>query len=80
MTTYPSYNGQSPLARILADWKIEAPVVDVAMEALVSPHFERLLFPRDGHLNESGQAYVAQAALPPLRATLAAPAVTASRR
>jgi len=80
VTTYPSYHGQSPLARILADWKIEAPVVDVAMEALVSPHFERLLFPRDGHLNESGHAYVAQAALPPLRAALAAPAVTASRR
>jgi hypothetical protein len=80
VATYPSYHGQSPLARILADWKIEAPVIDVAIEALASPHFESLLFPRDGHLNESGHAFVARAALPPLRATLAAPAVTAARR
>jgi hypothetical protein len=80
VTTYPSYHGESPLARILADWKIEAPVIDVAIDALVSPHFESLLFPRDGHLNESGHAFVAKAALPSLRATLAATAVTASRR
>ena len=80
VTTYPSYHGESPLARILADWKIEAPVIDVAIDALSSPHFEGLLFPRDGHLNESGHAFVARSALPPLRAALAATAVTASRR
>jgi hypothetical protein len=80
VTTYPSYHGESPLTRILADWKIEAPVIDVAMNALSSPHFESLLFPRDGHLNELGHAFAAKAALPSLRATLAATAVTASRR
>jgi hypothetical protein len=80
VTTYPPYHGQSPLARILADWQIEAPVIDVAKDALGLPHFESLLFPRDGHLNESGHAYVAKAALPPLRAALTAPAITASTR
>jgi hypothetical protein len=80
VTTYPSYRGQSPLARILADWKIQAPVIDVAVEALASPHFESLLFPRDGHLTQSGHSYIAKAALPRLRATLADSAITASMR
>jgi hypothetical protein len=80
VTTYPSYRGQSPLARILADWKIEAQVIDVAVEALASPRFESFLFPRDGHLTESGHEYVANAALPRLRAALEVPALTASKR
>jgi hypothetical protein len=79
VTTYPSYHGQSPLGLILADWKIDAPVIDVAKDALSMPHFDRLLFPRDGHLNEQGHAYVAEAALAPLRAALASPTVTARR-
>jgi hypothetical protein len=78
--TYPSYQGESPLARILADWKIKAPVIDVAIDALASPHSESLLFPRDGHLNESGHAYIARAASPPLRAALADPALSSSIR
>jgi hypothetical protein len=80
VTTYPAYHGESPIARILAEWKIEAPVIDVAIEALAAPHFASLLFPRDGHLNESGHAYMAKAALPRLRAALAGPAVSASMR
>jgi hypothetical protein len=80
VTTYPPYHGQSPLARIFADWKIDAPVIDVATLALASPRFERLLFPRDGHLNEEGHAFLAKAALPPLRDALAASAVSVSRR
>jgi hypothetical protein len=80
VSTYPSFHGQSPLGRILADWKIDAQVIDVAKDALSLPHFDRLLFPRDGHLNEQGHAYVAEAALPLLRAALASPAVTTSRR
>jgi hypothetical protein len=79
VTTYPSYRGQSPLALILAGWKIEAPVIDVAVEALASPRFESFLFPRDGHLTESGHAYVAKTSLPRLRAALDGPALTASR-
>jgi hypothetical protein len=70
---------QSPLAQILAKWKVEALVIGVAFTALASPYFESLLFPRDGHLNESGHAYVSMAALPRLRATLAAPGVARSR-
>jgi hypothetical protein len=73
VTTYPSYRGDSPLALILADWKIEAPVIDVAAEALALPRFGNFLFPRDGHLNELGHAYVANAALPRLRAALEGP-------
>jgi hypothetical protein len=77
VTTYPPYHGQSPLRAILANWKIEAPVVDVAVQALQLPHFENLLFPRDGHLNDLGHAYVAQAALTPLQAALFPPAISA---
>jgi hypothetical protein len=63
----------------MADWKIDAPVIEVAVEALASPQYESLLFPRDGHLNESGHAFVANLALTPLRAALTAPAIAASR-
>jgi hypothetical protein len=77
VATYPPYHGQSPFGMILSDWRIEAPVIDVAVDAIKAPQFERLLFPRDGHLNESGHVYVAEAALPSLRAALLPPSITA---
>src|SRR5262249_40809101 len=73
VTTYPPYHGQSPLAQILADWRIDVPVLDVAIEALMEPDFPRLLLPRDGHLTGLGPAYVAPAALPPPGTRLRSP-------
>jgi GDSL-like lipase/acylhydrolase family protein len=67
---YRAKDGQSPLGRIIADWNIDVPVVDAAIAAAATPHFERLLFPRDGHLNESGHAFMAASALPALRSIL----------
>jgi hypothetical protein len=68
--TYRAWHGQSPLGQICADWQIDAPVFDVAIEAVSRPDFRRLLFPRDGHLNPAGHAHLAAAATPILRATL----------
>jgi hypothetical protein len=63
--------GQEPLAvRAQLPLGIDAPVIDVAVAALARPDYPRLLFPRDGHLNASGHAFVAATALPPLRAAL----------
>jgi hypothetical protein len=76
--TYPAHHGRSPLAQIVADWQVDAPVIDVAIAALATPDFPRLLFPRDGHLNASGHAFVADAALPSLRAFLFPPAPQSS--
>lgn len=71
LKTYSAWNGQSPLARIVADWGIDVPVIDVAVTARARPDWWTLLFARDGHLNESGHAFVAAEATPPLRAALA---------
>jgi hypothetical protein len=68
--TYIPKDARSPLGQVLADWGIEAPVIDVAAPAIVAPTWPQLLFPGDGHLNELGHAYVASAALEPLRAAL----------
>jgi hypothetical protein len=45
---------------------LNVPVIDVAIQALVRPDHPSLTFPIDGHLNESGHAYVAQQAAPDL--------------
>ncbi|MBV8078677.1 MAG: hypothetical protein JO284_19885, partial [Planctomycetaceae bacterium] len=58
------------LGQILADWKIDAPVIDVAIMAQATPIPWLLLFPRDGHLNEHGHAFAAAGAIPPLRTAL----------
>jgi hypothetical protein len=73
---FPTQDGQSPIARMLADWKIGAPVIDVAIKGIARPDFRALLFPRDGHLNEAGHAFTAAEALPALRDALA-PAIAA---
>src|SRR5262249_34031507 len=49
--TYASKDGGSPLGQILAGWGIDAPVIDVAANAIARPDWQALLFPRDGHLN-----------------------------
>lgn len=61
----PSYRlqqGQSPLAQILADWGLRAPVIDVAATLAERPEREAYLFPRDGHLTPAGHAAVAEVA------------------
>jgi hypothetical protein len=68
--TYSSKDGRSPLRQILAAWKVDVPVIDVALEAIARPDFPTMLFPRDGHLNEPGHAYVASRAAEPLRAVV----------
>jgi hypothetical protein len=71
VANYRLKDGQSPLGRILADWQIDVPVIDIAAPAF--PLIGQLLFPRDGHLNEEGHSHVASAALAPLRGALGLP-------
>lgn len=80
VATYAGKNGQSPLAEILAGWGLEVPVIDVAIQAVARPDHPSLTFPIDGHLNESGHAYVARQAAPHLAAFLSEAAVTALHR
>ncbi len=68
--TYFSNDGESPLGRILADWGLDIPVIDVAMKAVAQPYVKSLTFPIDGHLTDAGHAYLAQEAAPALRAIL----------
>ena len=70
VANYRSKDGQSPLARILAKWQIDVPVIDVAIKARARRDWASLVFPFDGHLNESGHDYVAQEAASPLRMVL----------
>jgi hypothetical protein len=69
---YAAKDGQSPIARLVADWGLAIPVIDAAVEAVATPGDGRhLVFPRDGHLNEIGHAFIASTALPSLQAALA---------
>jgi hypothetical protein len=67
---YRAVDGQSPLARILARWQIDVPVIDVAIQAGARRDWAKLVFPLDGHLNESGHTYLAREAAMPLRMVL----------
>ncbi len=67
---YAAKDGQSPLGRILARWQIDVPVVDIAIRARARRDWASLVFPFDGHLNETGHEYLAQEAIGPLRAVL----------
>jgi hypothetical protein len=79
VTNYVALNGESPLGRILADWGLAIPVIDVAIRARAEPDYERLLFPVDGHLNKSGHALLAREAAPALEAVLTQTAQTTPR-
>ena len=67
---YCAKDGKSPLGQIVADWQIDVPVIDIAIVAQATPMPGLLVFPRDGHLNEPGHAFVAAEAIPPLRTAL----------
>jgi hypothetical protein len=79
VANYAAKDGRSPLARILAQWQIEIPVIDVAIKARVKPDWASLVFPYDGHLNETGHTYIAQETASPLQATLADTGLTTLR-
>lgn len=67
---YCAKDGKSPLGQIIANWQIDVPVIDIAIVAQATPMPGLLLFPRDGHLNEPGHAFVAAGAIPLLRTAL----------
>jgi hypothetical protein len=79
VANYTAKDGQSPLARILARWQIDIPVVDIAIRARARHHWASLVFPFDGHLNEMGHEYLAQEAIVPLRAILDGQGITTQR-
>jgi hypothetical protein len=70
VATYRAIQGQSPLARILADWKLDIPVIDAAIEARSLRDWASLVFPGDGHLTVTGHDYIARVAAPRLQAVL----------
>jgi hypothetical protein len=78
VANYAAADGQSPLARILASWQIDVPVIDVAIKARARRDWASLLFPYDGHLTKAGHTYVAEQAAAPLRSFLAGTRVSAS--
>ncbi len=79
VANYAAKEGQSPLARILARWRIDIPVFDIAIRARARRDWASLVFPFDGHLNESGHDYLAREAIGPLRAFLDEQGQTARR-
>jgi hypothetical protein len=79
VANYLAKDGQSPLARILAGWGLDIPVIDIAIKARARSDFASLVFPLDGHLNESGHAYLAERAAPAIAAVLGQSIRTARR-
>jgi hypothetical protein len=79
VANYAAKDGQSPLARILARWQIDIPVIDIAIQARARRDWASLVFPFDGHLNETGHGYLAREAVGPLRAVLDDRGPTAQR-
>jgi hypothetical protein len=80
VANYKAIRGESPLARIVADWKLDIPVIDVAIDARSRPDWASLVFPADGHLTVTGHDYLARAAAPKLQALLASDAAVSQRR
>jgi hypothetical protein len=70
VANYAAVSGESPLARIISDWRFDIPVIDVAIKARAVPDRETLTFPVDGHLTVSGHEYLARTAAAPLGALL----------
>jgi hypothetical protein len=79
VATYAAVDGESPLARIMRNWGLPIPVIDVAVKARAIPNRQALTFPIDGHLTEAGHAYLATQAAPALRALLVIERPIASR-
>jgi hypothetical protein len=79
VATYAGKDQHSPLERILASWGIDVPVIDVAIQAVSQPDYQSMTFPIDGHLNESGHAYIARQAAPRLEAILKENVLTEAR-
>lgn len=71
VANYQAKGGASPLECILADWQLEIPVIDVAIEARSRPDWASMVFASDGHLTDAGHDYFARAAAPRLRLVLA---------
>ncbi len=76
VANYKPKDDQSPLARILASWQIDIPVIDIAVKARARRDWASLVFPLDGHLNEAGHEYLAREAIGPLRTLLDGPGLT----
>ncbi|MGO9466845.1 MAG: hypothetical protein ACLQIB_07100 [Isosphaeraceae bacterium] len=70
VANYKAIGNDSPLARILADWKLAIPVIDIAIEARSRSDWASLVFPSDGHLTVAGHEYVARAAAARLQVVL----------
>jgi hypothetical protein len=79
VANYAARNGQSPIARILAKWQVDIPVIDIAIRARTQRDWASLVFPFDGHLNETGHEYLAREAAGPLRSFLDDPGLTTQR-
>jgi len=71
VANYMEKNGESPLTRILTSWRLDIPLIDVAIKARARPDYQSLTFPVDGHPNDAGHAYIAQETAPCLQAFLA---------
>lgn len=78
VSTYSSKDGSSPLTQILNSWDIDAPVIDFAVDVIARPDYPKLLFPRDGHLNEAGHELLAASVIDPLHNALALPRTPAA--
>jgi hypothetical protein len=63
---YQASNGASPIGQIIASWGIAAPVIDASLAMGPWPESRRWVFPRDGHLNDTGHQFVAAYATPKL--------------
>jgi hypothetical protein len=79
VANYAAKDGQSPLARILARWQIDVPVIDIAIRARARRDWASLVFPFDGHLNETGHDYLTSEAIGPLRESLDGQGLTTQR-
>jgi hypothetical protein len=80
VANYTAKGGQSPLARILAQWGVDIPVIDVAIKLRARRDWDSLLFPYDGHLTEAGHAAIAAEAAPLLKAFLTGTNLTTLHR
>jgi hypothetical protein len=79
VNTYFDIDGQSPLTQILADWRVDVPVIDIAIKAVARPDHAKLTYPVDGHLTTAGHAYLAQEAAAGLKAGITYPGLAVVR-